>query len=42
MNEIVTYQEWLDRNDYLDQFYKEYTTKNNEKIIAFGVYGYDG
>lgn len=42
MDEIVTYQEWLDRNDYLDQFYKEYTTKNNEKIVAFGVYGYDG
>ncbi len=42
MDEIVTYPEWLDRNDYLDQFYKEYTTKNNEKIVAFGVYGYDG
>lgn len=42
MNEIVTYPEWLDRNDYLDTFYKEYTTKNNEKIVAFGAYGYDG
>lgn len=39
MNEIVTYPEWLDRNDYLDKFYKEYTTKNNEKIVAFGAYG---
>lgn len=42
MDEIVTYPEWLDRNDYLDKFYKEYTTKNNEKIVAFGFYGYDG
>lgn len=42
MDEIVTYPEWLDRNDYLDAFYKEYTTKNNERIVAFGVYGYDG
>lgn len=42
MDEIVTYPEWLDRNDYLDTFYKEYTTKNNEKIVAFGTYGYDG
>lgn len=38
MDEIVTYPEWLDRNDYLDTFYKEYTTKNNEKIVAFGAY----
>lgn len=42
MDEIVTYPEWLDRNDYLDKFYKEYTTKNNEKIVAFGAYGYGG
>ena len=42
MDEIVTYPEWLDRNDYVDKFYKEYTTKNNEKIVAFGAYGYDG
>lgn len=42
MDEIVTYPEWLDRNDYLDTFYKEYTTKNNEKIVAFGAYGYNG
>ena len=42
MDGIVTYPEWLDRNDCLDIFYEEYTTKNNEKIIAFGAYGYDG
>ena len=42
MDEIVTYPEWLDRYDYLDTFYKEYTTKNNEKIVGFGFYGYDG
>lgn len=42
MYEIVTYSEWLDRNDYLDTFYREYTTKNNERIVAFGAYGYDG
>lgn len=42
MDEIVTYPEWLDRNNYLYTFYKEYTTKNNERIVAFGAYGYDG
>ena len=42
MDEIVTYPEWLDRNAYLDTFYEEYTTKNNERIVAFGAYGYDG
>lgn len=42
MDEIVTYPEWLDRNGYLDTFYKEYITKNNERIVAFGAYGYDG
>lgn len=35
MDEIVTYPEWLDRNDYLDTFYKEYTTKNNKKNCSF-------
>ncbi len=43
MNNVVTYQEWLDSYDYyLNIFYREYTTKNNEKIVAFGAYGYDG
>lgn len=42
MDEIVTYPEWLDRNGYLDTFYKEYITKNNERIVTFGAYGYDG
>lgn len=40
--EVVTYPEWLDRNGYLDTFYREYIIKNNERIVAFGAYGYDG
>lgn len=42
MDEIVAYPEWIDYNEYLDTFYREYTTKNNERIVAFGAYGYDG
>lgn len=36
-----TYEEW-EQDDYLEHYINEYTTPNNEKIIAFGAYGYNG
>ena len=29
-------------NEYLESFYKEFTTPTGEIIVAFGEYGYDG
>lgn len=34
---------WDDEgNEYLEGFYKEFTTPSGETIVAFGEYGYDG
>lgn len=34
---------WDDEgNEYLESFYKEFTTPSGETIVAFGEYGYDG
>lgn len=37
-----TYDEWCKQNDCLTKFETSYTTKNGDKIVAFGAYGYDG
>lgn len=29
-------------SEYLESFYKEFTTPSGETVIAFGEYGYDG
>lgn len=29
-------------NEWLESFYKEFTTPSGETIVAFGEYGYDG
>ena len=29
-------------SEYLESFYKEFTTPSGETIVAFGEYGYDG
>lgn len=39
-NGFYTYDNWGD--EYLDQFEDEYTTKNGERVVAFGEYGRDG
>lgn len=34
---------WNDEgNEYLEKFYREFTTPSGETIVAFGEYGYDG
>lgn len=38
--EILTLEDYLDCG-YLESFVQTYTTKNREKIYAFGVYGHD-
>lgn len=38
----VTLEEYNDRYNDLDRFYKEYITPSGETVIAFGKYGYDG
>lgn len=38
--EYYTYNNYND--EYLEEFYDEYTTKSGETIVAFGKYGYDG
>lgn len=39
--EYKTYDEYM--NDYeLESFFDTYTTKNGEKVVAFGKYGYEG
>ena len=39
--EIQTSDEFFN-DEYLEMFEETYTTPNNEKIIAFGKYGYKG
>ena len=29
-------------DDYLEEFYQEFTTPSGEVVVAFGEYGYDG
>ena len=36
-----TYEEFLDTED-LDTFVQHYVTESGDKIVAFGVYGYNG
>lgn len=38
---IRTSDEYFD-DEYLETFEETYTTPNNEKVIAFGKYGYEG
>ena len=38
--EVLTYEQYFD-NDYLESFEQKYTTRNGDKIVAFGVYGHD-
>ena len=38
---ITTSDEYFD-DEYLETFEETYTTPNNEKVIAFGKYGYNG
>ena len=40
-SEYYTYDRFWDEID-LETYEEEYTTKNGEKVIAFGYYGYDG
>lgn len=40
-NDFYTYDEFWD-NEYLEGFTDTYTTKGGEKVVAFGLYGYDG
>jgi hypothetical protein len=40
-NDYLTFEKYIDLTHY-DKFYGEYITKNGEKVIAFGHYGYDG
>lgn len=45
-NELVdedtkTYDDYFDEL-YLETFVEEYTTKNGDKVVCFGKYGYDG
>lgn len=40
-NEIYGYTQYLER-DYLETFEEKFTTKNGDKIVAFGKFGYDG
>lgn len=39
--DAVTYDQFMD-DAYLESFVDRYTTKNGDKVVAFGVYGYDG
>lgn len=41
-NSIYTYENYLEENEYLEWFEHEYTTPGKEKVVAFGVFGYDG
>lgn len=31
-----------DENEYLESYYKEFTTPNGDTVVAFGEYGYQG
>lgn len=37
-----TYLQWIHYCDELYNYKEEYTTKNGEKIVVFGKYGYQG
>lgn len=37
----MSYKEWHDWLDHED-YYQEFTTPNNETVVGFGYYGYDG
>lgn len=39
--DVVTYDQFMDEA-YLESFVDRYTTKNGDKVVAFGLYGYDG
>lgn len=39
--DAVTYDQFMDEA-YLESFVDRYTTKNGDKVVAFGLYGYDG
>lgn len=39
--DAVTYDQFMDEA-YLESFVGRYTTKNGDKVVAFGLYGYDG
>lgn len=38
--DYYTYDNYND--EYLEEFYEEYTTKSGETVVAFGKYGWDG
>jgi|Go1ome_3_1110792.scaffolds.fasta_scaffold68405_2 hypothetical protein len=43
---IKTYEEYFDINNdyggYFDTFVERFTTVSGDKVVAFGIYGYDG
>lgn len=39
--DAVTYDQFMNEA-YLESFVDRYTTKNGDKVVAFGLYGYDG
>lgn len=39
--DALTYEDWYERG-YLETYVCRYTTEHNDKIVAFGKYGYDG
>jgi hypothetical protein len=39
-DELRTYSEFCD-NDELEYFDQSYTTKSGDKVVAFGLYGYN-
>lgn len=39
--DAVTYDQFMG-DTYLETFVNRYTTKNGDKVVAFGMYGYDG
>ena len=40
-HEYQTYDEFWE-DEFLEGFKEKYTTNSGEKVIAFGLYGYDG
>lgn len=36
------FHDYDDNNEYLEGFYKEFTTPSGEVVVAFGEYGYEG
>ena len=39
-DDYLTYEQFCDY--HLDTFVKSFATPNNEKVVSFGYYGYDG